>query len=261
MACTRETDIRGWYKDDAVIGVMFTEIMVDEKNSIISTMLTRIGDMLGKNLSTEQFSQVNISFHLFPEEWQFDSPEGPSNRKLYPDLLKRDDVRKPFRMLKRAIDICGSAFALALFSPMFALIALAIKMSSPGPVFFRQKRVGEHGVEFTFLKFRSMNVNNDANLHKEWFHRFRTGKEERHQTNGSGSGSFKLPNDPRVTKVGRLLRRTSLDELPQFINVLKGEMSLVGPRPPIGYEVEAYEAWHRRRVLEAKPGITGLWES
>ena len=106
-----------------------------------------------------------------------------------------------------------------------------------------------------------MYVNNDTAVHQQWFRNFYSGKAKRHPTgDDNGNGSYKLPNDPRVTRVGKWLRRTSLDELPQFMNVLKGEMSLVGPRPPIPYEVDAYEAWHRGRILQAKPGITGLWQ-
>jgi lipopolysaccharide/colanic/teichoic acid biosynthesis glycosyltransferase len=256
---TRVTDVIGWYKEDSVIGILFTEIVLEDRSSVMSTMMSRISTVLG-TLTSAQLNRVSISFHVFPEEWEFDSRHRPSDPTLYPDLSKRDAARRSFRIVKRGIDMVGSALALTFFSPVFLIIAIAIKLGSPGPVLYRQRRIGQHGVEFTFLKFRSMYVNNDATLHKEWFKRFRTGQEERHRTNDKGGGSYKLPNDPRVTIIGRFLRRTSLDELPQFINVLRGEMSLVGPRPPIGYEVEAYEAWHRRRVLEAKPGITGLWQ-
>ena len=116
-----------------------------------------------------------------------------------------------------------------------------------------------HGTMFTFLKFRSMSVNNDTTVHKEYVRQLIAGTAG---SNGAknGKGIYKLIADPRVTAVGRFLRRTSIDELPQFINVLRGEMSLVGPRPPIAYEVESYDLWHRRRLLEAKPGITGLWQ-
>lgn len=257
---TRITDVIGWYKNDCIIGILFTEIVLEDRSAVMATMMSRITTVLGRSLSPAQLNRVWISFHVFPEEWELDIQHRPSDPTLYPDLSKRDDSRRLFRVVKRGIDIVGSALGLIAFSPVFLMIAIAIKMGSRGPVLYRQKRVGRHGVEFTFLKFRSMYVNNDANLHKEWFQRFRTGQEERHRTNDRGGGSYKLPNDPRVTAVGRFLRRTSLDELPQFINVLRGEMSLVGPRPPIGYEVEAYEPWHRRRVLEAKPGITGLWQ-
>lgn len=104
-----------------------------------------------------------------------------------------------------------------------------------------------------------MYTGNDASIHKEYVQKLIAGKAERH-SNGNGEGVFKLTKDPRITRVGAFLRRTSLDELPQLINVLRGEMSLVGPRPPVPYEVEAYDFWHRRRLLEAKPGITGLWQ-
>jgi lipopolysaccharide/colanic/teichoic acid biosynthesis glycosyltransferase len=127
-------------------------------------------------------------------------------------------------------------------------------------VFFRQQRVGQFGQHFTFLKFRSMRTNNDHSVHKEFITKFIASQASRQSTNGNGEGVFKLTNDPRITAVGRFLRRTSLDELPQFLNVLGGEMSLVGPRPPIPYELAAYQTWHRRRVLEVKPGITGLWQ-
>ena len=105
-----------------------------------------------------------------------------------------------------------------------------------------------------------MKVGNDASIHKEYIKKLISGNAERHQCNGTGEGVFKLVGDTRITRVGAFLRKTSLDELPQFINVLRGEMSLVGPRPPIPYEVENYQVWHRRRLLEAKPGITGLWQ-
>jgi lipopolysaccharide/colanic/teichoic acid biosynthesis glycosyltransferase len=111
-----------------------------------------------------------------------------------------------------------------------------------------------------FLKFRSMYVNNDAAVHKEYVQSLIAGKAAKQPSNGNGHGVYKLTKDSRITRVGSFLRKTSLDELPQFLNVLKGEMSLVGPRPPVPYEVEAYDIWHRRRLLEAKPGITGLWQ-
>jgi lipopolysaccharide/colanic/teichoic acid biosynthesis glycosyltransferase len=140
------------------------------------------------------------------------------------------------------------------------VIALAIKLTSKGPVFFRQKRVGQYGEQFVFLKFRSMHINNDATAHKAFVRQLIVGGAAGSSSNGNGQTVYKLTNDPRITPVGALLRKTSLDELPQLWNVLRGEMSLVGPRPAIAYEVEAYDIWHRRRLLEAKPGITGLWQ-
>jgi lipopolysaccharide/colanic/teichoic acid biosynthesis glycosyltransferase len=127
-------------------------------------------------------------------------------------------------------------------------------------VLFRQTRVGQYGAPFVFFKFRSMSVNNDPAIHREYVKSLIRGAAEKGPVDETGAGVYKLTKDPRVTRVGAFLRKTSLDELPQLCNVLKGEMSLVGPRPAIPYEVEAYSAWHRRRVLEAKPGITGLWQ-
>lgn len=257
-ASTRETDVAGWYKADRVVGLMFTEIGVEDRRTIVSTMIARLSDILKNRLSLEQFSQVSVSFHLFPEDWDQDSRK-PSNPVFYPDLSKRDQTRRAFGALKRIMDVVGSTLALLLAAPVFLAIAIAIKATSKGPVFFQQRRIGQHGKPFVFLKFRSMYVGNNAGVHKEYVKRLIAGKAERH-SNGNGDGVFKLTKDPRITPVGAFLRSTSLDELPQFINVLKGEMSLVGPRPPIPYEVEAYDFWHRRRVLEAKPGITGLWQ-
>ncbi|HZR56655.1 MAG TPA: sugar transferase [Terriglobales bacterium] len=256
---TRETDVTGWYAGNSVVGVMFTEIAIDSKGSILSTMMTRVSETLRSNLSLDQFNRISISFHLFPEDWDHDIPERPSNPTLYPDLSRRDKSKKLYCVLKRFMDVAGSLLALILFAPVFLLIAAAIKLTSKGPVFFEQKRVGQYGKSFVFLKFRSMHVNNDASVHKEYVRQLIAGQAEAKAT-GNGETVFKMTNDPRITKVGGFLRRTSLDELPQFINVLRGEMSLVGPRPAIAYEVEAYDIWHRNRVLEAKPGITGLWQ-
>jgi lipopolysaccharide/colanic/teichoic acid biosynthesis glycosyltransferase len=143
--------------------------------------------------------------------------------------------------------------------PVFVLIAAAVKLTSRGPILFRQQRVGQYGRAFGFLKFRSMYVNNNDAAHREYVKRLIASREGGGAA-ASGPASFKMVDDPRITPLGRFLRKTSLDELPQFLNVLKGEMSLVGPRPPVPYEVECYRLWHRSRLLAAKPGITGLWQ-
>jgi lipopolysaccharide/colanic/teichoic acid biosynthesis glycosyltransferase len=259
QAATRETDVMGWYEPNSVVGVMFTEITPDN-NLILSTILSRISEVLRDRLTMEQFSQLKFSFHLFPEEWDPHNPDRPSNPTLYPDLHERNGSNWASRGIKRMMDVSGSLVLLLLLSPVFFLIAAAIKMTSRGPVLFRQQRIGEHGTPFTFLKFRSMKVNNDSSQHKEYVRQLIAGHAAKQSTSDGSEGVFKLVNDPRITPVGSFLRRTSLDELPQFINVLRGEMSLVGPRPPVPYEVEAYATWHRRRLLEAKPGITGLWQ-
>jgi lipopolysaccharide/colanic/teichoic acid biosynthesis glycosyltransferase len=256
----RETDVAGWHKNDTVIGIMFTEIANDARKSIVSTMLLRVNGVLYSNLTFEQFNQISISHHIFPEEWDHDVPQRPSHPTLYPDLSNPKNGGNLFSAAKRAIDVLGSALGLLIGSPLFLVIASAIKFSSKGPVFFRQQRVGQYGAPFVFLKFRSMSVDNDCGIHRDYVRALISGRAERKSPSGKSQGVYKLTRDPRVTRIGALLRRTSLDELPQLYNVLKGEMSLVGPRPAIPYEVEAYESWHRRRVLEAKPGLTGLWQ-
>ncbi len=257
QGATRETDVTGWYTTGLVVGVIFTEILVGNE-LVINTILQRISAALGERLSPEQFGQLKFSFHTFPDNWDPYDSDRPSDPTLYPDLEKRELSHRVRLTLKRAIDILGSSLLLALLSPLLLFIAAAIRLTSKGGVLFQQKRIGQHGTPFTFLKFRSMYVNNDASEHKEYVRQLIAGQAEKHP--GNGAGVFKLTNDPRITPVGRFLRRSSLDELPQLINVLRGEMSLVGPRPPVPYEVEAYSTWHRRRLLEAKPGITGLWQ-
>jgi lipopolysaccharide/colanic/teichoic acid biosynthesis glycosyltransferase len=255
----RETDVTGWYTTNSVLGIIFTEIVLD-KDTILSTILSRIGALLRDRVDIDQFSRIKFSFHVFPEDWDSRDPDRPSNPTLYPDLEKRQESNRLGHATKRLIDVLGSLSLLVILSPVFCVIAAAIKLNSRGPVLFRQKRIGEHGTPFTFLKFRSMYEGNDASEHEEYVRRLIAGQAEKKSANGNDEGVFKLTNDPRVTPVGRILRRSSLDELPQLINVLCGEMSLVGPRPPVRYEVEAYEVWHRGRLLEAKPGITGLWQ-
>ena len=264
---TRDTDVTGWHKANTVVGMIFREITLDS-NLVLSMILSRIASVLREQLDEDQFSHVKFSFYVFPDSWDSNDPGRPSNPTFYPDLEKREKTRRFGRATKRLIDVLGSLSLLLLLSPIVAIIAAAIKLTSRGPVHFRQKRIGEHGTPFTFLKFRTMYVNNDASEHKAYVQQLIAGHAVKHPTdgdgngngNGNGEGIFKLTNDPRITPVGRFLRRTSLDELPQLFNVLRGEMSLVGPRPPLPYEVEAYATWHRRRLLEAKPGITGLWQ-
>jgi exopolysaccharide biosynthesis polyprenyl glycosylphosphotransferase len=259
-AMTRDTDVTGWYETGSTLGVIFADIIAADKDAVVAAILARVTDTLSENLTLEQLSQVSISTNCYPENWQGETSQ-PSNPTLYPDLASRDRSRRVAIVIKRIMDIIGSIVAIVLFAPVILIIAIAIKLTSKGPIFFRQERIGQHGKPFVLLKFRSMYINNDTEVHKQWFENFYTGNAKRHNTgDDNGNGTFKLPNDPRVTRLGRLLRRASMDEVPQFFNVLKGEMSLVGPRPPIRYEVDAYKAWHRGRILQAKPGITGLWQ-
>jgi lipopolysaccharide/colanic/teichoic acid biosynthesis glycosyltransferase len=256
----RETDIIGWYKDRITGGVMFTGLTGNDKNSVLSVILGKVSATLRAQLSSDHLSQVSISFHFFPDDWDHDNSGRPSNPSLYPDLLSTNNGRSSLLRVKQMMDIFGSALVLILCTPLLLVIALAIKATSKGPVLFRQQRVGQYGQCFTFLKFRSMHTDNDHSVHKEYVSKLIAGKAEHIPSNEKVKGVYKLTNDPRVTLVGKFLRRTSLDELPQLVNVLKGDMSLVGPRPAIPYELAAYQTWHRRRVLEVKPGITGLWQ-
>jgi len=165
-----------------------------------------------------------------------------------------------FRFTKRIVDILGSLFGILVFLPIMISIALVIKLTSKGPALFRQKRVGYLGKEFTFLKFRSMRTNVDDSIHQEYVKKLIKGKHKEINKGTEEKPLYKIVNDPRITRIGHILRKTSLDELPQFFNVLTGHMSLVGPRPPIPYEIENYKNWHLKRVLEVKPGITGMWQ-
>lgn len=148
---------------------------------------------------------------------------------------------------KRIVDICGSLCGLILFSPFFLIIPILIKLEDSGPILFKQTRVGLNGVHFVIFKFRSMCV--DAESKKIYVI----------DDNEISGPMFKIKNDPRVTKIGKIIRRTSLDELPQFVNVLKGSMSLVGPRPPLVEEVKRYSKYDKNRLI-VKPGMTGLWQ-
>ena len=257
---TRATDVIGWYKNDSVVGVLFTEVIIDDRGSMIDAMMARMSSAFSKSLTLTQLNQVSVSFHVFPETWDNNMRHRPSNPTLYPDLSEYEKRRRGARAVKRLVDIVGSIIGLILFAPIFLMVALAVKLTSKGPVFYCQERIGKHGKPFTFLKFRSMYVNNDSAIHQEYVKRLIAGKAEPTASTEDGDGVYKITADRRITPLGNLLRRTSVDELPQFINVLRGEMSLVGPRPPLPYEVEAYDIWHRARLLEAKPGITGLWQ-
>jgi lipopolysaccharide/colanic/teichoic acid biosynthesis glycosyltransferase len=169
-----------------------------------------------------------------------------------------ESVERPSELevgVKRIIDALFSATVIILGFPFYLMIAALIKLSSEGPVLFVQERVGRDGQPFKFYKFRTMMVDNSDVVHRSFAENFIKGKV----MEDCDDGVFKLRRDPRVTSIGRFLRRSSLDELPQFINVLRGEMALVGPRPPLTYELAHYKEWHKGR-LNAKPGLTGLWQ-
>lgn len=163
------------------------------------------------------------------------------------------------RFVKRVFDILTTSVILIIISPLLFWIAILIKLDSPGPLIYRQKRIGENGRPFSMYKFRSMCMDADPAIHQAYVTRLIRQNLKPEQLGENNGNSLKMVNDPRVTRVGRFLRKTSLDELPQLINVLRGEMSLVGPRPDVPYAVDLYQEWHRRR-FECLPGMTGWWQ-
>lgn len=261
LSCTREIDIKGWYKHNHVIGIIFPEINENNIDSARTSISQKLHEKLQEKLGSRALNRIKFIFYSFPEENENNKLASSPNSIFYPDLEKKPPSKVISIFLKRGIDIGGSALALLFLSPLFLIIALLIKISSKGPVIFCHARIGKFGKRFIFLKFRSMYDKNDPKQHEEFIDKFINGKAGFEDNSGRGRENvYKIKNDSRVTPIGRLLRKSSLDELPQFINVLKGDMSLVGPRPPLPYELEKYDLWHRRRVIEVKPGITGLWQ-
>ncbi len=257
--CTRDTDVKGWYKESTTIGVIFTDTALDDA-SLPKLFGAKVGSALRADLSEDQMSQISFSFHVFPEHLGGDDSDRRGLATLYPDVVSDIQSRRLPLLAKRFLDIAGSCLALILLAPVFALVALAVKLTSRGPALFRQERVGQFGRSFTFLKFRSMATSADHAIHEAYIKSFIANRADAADEGENQGSVYKLKGDPRVTRVGRFLRRTSLDELPQLLNVLAGDMSLVGPRPPVLYEYASYAPWHRRRLLAVKPGITGIWQ-
>jgi lipopolysaccharide/colanic/teichoic acid biosynthesis glycosyltransferase len=257
---TRETDLIGWYEEGRILAVIFAELNVEENLPVAELLRSKIEAALRDSVGTKAAARIIITTHIFPESWNQNGTERAADLKLYPDLSEKASKKRLPIVVKRAIDVLGSALLLLILSPIMAAIVLAIKLTSKGPVIFEQERLGQFGAKFKCLKFRTMYTDNDPKIHREYVQNFIAGQAKVANSNCNQPIVYKLTNDPRVTPVGGFLRKTSLDEFPQFWNVLRGEMSLVGPRPPVTYEFEMYDYWHRRRVLELKPGVTGLWQ-
>ena len=211
----------------------------------------------------ELCEENRIRWWLVP--WVFNAP--PAGLKVdmmgvVPLLtLRGSNIEGINFVIKRAFDVLTASIMFILASPILLIAALAVWLEDGGPVFFRQTRIGIHGEEFDFLKLRSMRSASGDNAHREYVKKWiRQGERAAAEVQANGNGKiFKLTNDNRITRVGHILRRYRIDELPQIINVLRGDMSLIGPRPALPYELELYKGWHRRR-LDAVPGITGLWQ-
>lgn len=252
--CSREIDTKGWFYQDRVLGVIYPET----DNATLPVLERKLKDVLVEVVGGDFHSRIGVTWYCFPgDTGSWDGRVASRETAFYPEVKEqlRDGGSFSFT---RALDIAGGLLALLLFSPLLLAIAAAIRITTKGPVLFRQERIGAGGRRFTLLKFRSMYVDSEEDIHRQYVDRFIRGDmsgDERGK-----AGIYKITHDPRVTPVGRFLRRTSLDELPQFLNVLRGDMSLVGPRPPIPYELDSYQLWHRRRILSGKPGITGLWQ-
>lgn len=250
---TRETDILGWYQQGTALGLLMTEL--GQTNSLTTeTIAKKLVMAVQEKISAESFQKISFQFRLFPQEIE-KSCENDDNQIHYPDITRKHRSKySSGHALKRVLDIAGSLFAFTAFMPVFILIGLLVKLTSQGPILFCQKRVGQYGKEFNFYKFRTMYTGNNPRIHQDYVAKLIAGNLD------EADGIYKIVNDPRITPLGRFLRKSSLDELPQFVNILKNDMSLVGPRPPLPYEFERYQTWHKRRVLELKPGLTGLWQ-
>jgi lipopolysaccharide/colanic/teichoic acid biosynthesis glycosyltransferase len=248
----RETDWFGWYESNRTLGVVLTEIG-EATEAQVAFLKNKLSVALQKALGSQELRNLRLIIRLYPRHATWKEAEGWDE-----DVCRDVDVASGRRKLvaKRALDVVGSLFGILIFLPLILAIAVILRLTSEGPVIHRQKRVGQYGQLFDFYKFRSMRDNSDPRLHREYMAQMIEGGRALQSCNGM----YKLDNDPRVTSLGKLLRKTSLDELPQFLNVLRGDISLVGPRPPLPYEFERYRMWHRRRVLETKPGLTGLWQ-
>ena len=252
VAVKRGVDAVGWLEQGAVLGLLLPE--VSENRAL--KMMYRLRREIAKRLGDSALAALSVRLYTHGDE------SGPNGAAIPPvDMLldafapRRD---QPVRdAAKRGLDILGSVVLLTLFAPVLLAVFAAVKWTSSGPALFRQVRVGQRGKPFTMLKVRTMHVNAGHGIHQDYMTQFIKSSEHQPRT---GNEVFKLTNDPRITPPGRFIRKTSLDELPQFWNVLRGDMSLVGPRPPLPFEVEQYQPWQRRRVLEAKPGVTGPWQ-
>jgi lipopolysaccharide/colanic/teichoic acid biosynthesis glycosyltransferase len=259
----RETDILGWDQSGQTLGAVFTELgaekelNVEEKSAIVDSIRRKVMAVLDQLLFGEKAQKAALSFHFFPEDAKLDEE---SAWWLRGERRSRESSNKLALGVKRLFDIAGSSLMLIALAPLLLTIGILVKFTSRGPALFRQTRIGQHGRRFTFLKFRSMNVDSDAAPHKEYVSQLIAGKAAMRESADGKMSAYKLMDDPRITPVGRFLRKSSLDELPQLLNVLGGQMSLVGPRPPLPYEFACYGTWHLRRIVEVKPGITGLWQ-
>jgi lipopolysaccharide/colanic/teichoic acid biosynthesis glycosyltransferase len=250
----RSTDLIGWYNQNKTMGLLLTDLREPAKGALRESIDSKLQTAVSAAVTAESGPRLRVTYHVFPD---VDCASGLHDPVLAPECVP--DPGTVAGAVKRCLDIACSSLLLVAFLPLFAAIALAIKVTSEGPVFYPQTRIGQGGRTFTLFKFRSMFRDSDDSQHRDYVTRMIAGTQVP-QGREPGAAVYKIVNDPRVTPLGKILRRSSLDELPQLLNVLRGEMSLVGPRPPLPYEFACYRDWHKRRVLEVKPGLTGLWQ-
>lgn len=280
----RTIDRAGWVKDNTIC-ILLPETKIDGAKHAAVKFKNKLRERLG-----EKSSLLDFVISTYPEIFDYKENNIHSNKTisctsslteihgmeyssepLMSETLALDSsrildlgairLREDWQfVVKRVIDISGALFGLIIFSPLMLIIASGIKLTSKGPLFFKQERMGYQGKKFPFLKFRSMYTDNDESLHREYVKKHIKGNHNEINMGSEDQPCYKMKNDPRITPLGKILRKSSMDELPQFFNVLMGQMSLVGPRPPIPYELDNYQTWHMKRVLNVKPGITGLWQ-
>lgn len=253
IAAKREMDVLGWFEPNVAIGVIVSDIL---DLGPAHDLVERARRDLSLRLNGE--AARRISWRLYVHPWsEAGRSEGLQQiSAVWSETGSGDKRSSRYATVKRLLDVVISSVLLFVLSPLFLLVAALVKCKSPGPVLFKQERLGLAMKPFVMLKFRTMHVNADHSVHRQFVSSF-INSDPRHVAEGN---VFKIVSDPRITRLGRVLRKTSLDELPQLWNVFRGDMSLVGPRPPLRYEVEQYKRWHRRRIMEAKPGMTGLWQ-
>ncbi len=257
ISAKRDTDIVGWFEHGRTLAVIMPEVSPAD-DQVPGGIEERFRGAIESRLIASVIEEASMRYHVETPRTAERADAGRDVDGLIEAIQPRQARTTVRDVAKRALDIAGGLALLTVLSPIFAVIAALIKLTSPGPIFFRQERIGQGMRRFRMLKFRSMHVNSDSAIHHQFVSSFiKSGAQAQE---AGKQGMFKLTNDPRVTPIGGILRKTSLDELPQFWNVLRGDMSLVGPRPPLQYEVDQYQSWHCRRVLDAKPGITGLWQ-
>jgi lipopolysaccharide/colanic/teichoic acid biosynthesis glycosyltransferase len=246
----RVTDILGHVGDD-VIAVLCPDTDEEGVKGFMRKLEPHLGDL--------PFAGVAATF---PDDLFDNLANGTAAPPAFKPLIATDlrDQTDHGYVLKRGLDVAGSILAICLLAPVMLLVAAAVKLTSHGPIIFKQTRVGKGGLPFSFYKFRSMVTNADDSVHRQFVADLISKGDEAPSVGEGKPPVYKLKRDSRITPVGRFIRKTSLDELPQFFNVLKGDMSLVGPRPSIPYEATKYQSWHLRRLMSVKPGITGIWQ-